>query len=264
MIEDVSRDVFSTYWESLREMRDEFIKKIVLSSYPLNNNFVALAILNDVGLLAYYKNGDLSWNFLPAVDILFFDATYYKGQFYAVGDDGTLVVCDINGESSTVSDNISPRAKDFECHKVYLVNSEDKELLMVVRHLNDNFDGIYETLRFDVFKMNWSEPSWERVENLGDRLLFIGGNSSVALSGYDVRSCLQNLRYLSPCDDYGQCLGNCIYFTDDLCQCHCTAYEFSCYNVGDRGIFKLWDESIIPLPCREEGSYAPWIALSPC
>jgi hypothetical protein len=64
----------------------------------------------------------------------------------------------------------------------------------------------FKTMGFYVFKMNWSGSQgkycWDRIENLGDRLLLIGENSSLSLSAAsDVRQCY---------DDYGHSLENCI------------------------------------------------------
>jgi hypothetical protein len=257
------------YYNSLRAMRDIFIRKIVISSDPLNDNFVAMAILRYNDELAYYKNGDLSWTFFPDVGYIE-DIVYYKEQFYALKEGGVIAVCNVNCELPSVSVNFRPPRPPIYCLVNRLVNSGDDELLMVARHCNTEVEmgHGFGTLRFDVFRMNWSGPSWDRVENLGDRLLFIGGNSSVSLSGSDFQGCLRNPCYLSPCGDYGQCLKNCIYFTDDIYCFNCNPDAFA-YGVfgkkGDRGIFKLWDETFVSLPYREleRGSWELWFTPSP-
>lgn len=95
------------------------------------------------------------------------------------------MVCNVNGESvSIITLNIRLLRKLDEYMSM---NSGDDELLLVVCRLNPQF----ETMRFDVFKMNRSRLSWDRVENLGNRLLFIGRTSSFSLSGSGVRRCLQ-------------------------------------------------------------------------
>jgi len=95
-IRDVSGE---NYRHSLREMRDLFIMKIVLSLGPVNNdNFVAVSILKKTSELAYYRNGDQSWTFVLDVGLNCCDVIYYKGQFYAVDPNGAIVVCDVNVE----------------------------------------------------------------------------------------------------------------------------------------------------------------------
>ncbi|KAL6208522.1 hypothetical protein ACLB2K_019471 [Fragaria x ananassa] len=93
-----------------------------------------------------------------------------------------------------------PRLDDADMR--YLVNS-GADLLLVSRYLdvdhnivNDDANVNCRTVGFDVFRMNWMGPRWEKVENLGDRMLFIGENSSFSLSA----------------SDFSGCVGNCIYF----------------------------------------------------
>jgi hypothetical protein len=242
------------YRRSLREMRDTFIKKVVLSSAPLNNNFIALAILNYYHLLAYCKNGDRSWSFIHGANFFCEDVIYYNDLFYAVDKNGAIAVCDVNGASPRVSVIRPPLQLDGDMQ--YLVNSGDDELLLVTRYVDLQYDDIdpyapivfYKTMRFEVFKMNWSEPLWERVTSLGDRMLFIGESTSMSFLASNFRGCL----------------GNCIYFTDD-----CEFYDGS-FGDYDLGIFKLWDGSIEPLPCYprnpdSQTHWPPiWVTPNPC
>lgn len=110
---------------------------------------------------------------------------------------------------------------------------------------------IYKTARFEVFKLDLNGPRWERVTSLGDMMLFIGENSSLALSASGLSGCM----------------GDCIYYTDD--------YSANNYDghIGehDLGIFKLSDGSIEPLPCYPRNSYSRlqwppplWISPNPC
>jgi hypothetical protein len=252
------RDSFgNNYSRNLTEMRDSFIKKLVLSSSPTrDNDFIALAILNQTGDLAFCKNGDQAWTFIHEARFFSEDVIYYKNQFYAVDKHGKIAVCEVRGEDS-------PRVSIIEMPPLiggdiyYLVNSED-ELLLVTRYLDLQFDdadpyilnGFYKTVRFEVFRMNWSGLRWERVENLGDRILFVGDNSSFSLSASDFRGCS----------------GNCIYYTDDYCE-----FNYDCgFRDYDLGIFKLWDGSIEPLPCYHPNSLSQlrwppiWVTPNPC
>ncbi|XP_059462072.1 F-box protein SKIP23-like [Corylus avellana] len=251
------------YRLSLRQMRDLFIKKIVLSSGPANNdNMVnALAILGKSNDLACYKNGDQSWTFLDNFCLSWCDGIYYKEQFYVVSRDGTIAVCDVNCEMPIAS-LIYAFHLFSVISKMHLVISGDDELLLILR--NFSIDGkrpdnkLYlKTTGFDVYRMNWGrQPYWDRVVNLGRRLLFIGEYSSVSLSAYDVRGCVRNPSFSSPY--YGQCLGNCIYFTDD----RFVYYGDGTVYVLDRGIYQLRNEKIIAFPGRARDPHSIWFIPS--
>ena len=245
-------------------MRDSFIKKIVLPSGPVNNdNFVAMAILSktDGSNLAYCKNDDQSRTFIADVRRSYCDLTYYNKQFYAVDEKEAIVVCDVNGTSPSVS-VVEPPTQDIFAI-LYLINLGDDELLLVARYLGPEFE-YYEvdeppeiyfmTDGFNVFRMNWSGPQWEKVESLGDWMLFVGKNSEVSLIASDVRRCLRNPKYLNPGSFHGGFLEDCIYYSDD--------YRESDYDGAygsDTGIYRLWDEKTFSLPCCAGTPYSLWV-----
>jgi hypothetical protein len=151
---------------------------------------------------------------------------------------GEYYVLNVNGKFSTVSEVIIlvPGAVEVTsfsdyCHSVYLVNSGD-ELLLVVRLLDHQFpregNASIRTVYFDVYRFSLIRlrtGHWDKVKDLGDRLLFVGENScvSLSLSAADVRGCLENPRY-------DGCLKNCIYFMDDSrVRCH-----VRCHDIGVR------------------------------
>ncbi|KAL5557787.1 hypothetical protein UlMin_033998 [Ulmus minor] len=213
------------YPRSLRQIRDSFIKKLVFSSTPSkSNNFVALAILNQTGDLAFCKNGDQSWSFIDGVQSYSEDVVYYQNSFYAVNKYGAVAVCDVRGSIPVVSIIETPRQIGADMQ--YLVNSGN-DLLLVSRYLDLDFENSeehYRTVGFEVFRLDWSRPRWEKVKNLGARMLFIGQNLSLSVSA----------------SDFPGCIGNCIYFTDDYSEFN---YE-NVFGEYDSGIFRLWDESI--------------------
>ncbi|RYR48717.1 hypothetical protein Ahy_A07g034782 isoform B [Arachis hypogaea] len=115
-------------------------------------------------------------------------------------------------------------------------------MMLVSRILEQEFDDaggesnlVYRTVGFEIFEMNWCAFKWQKVESLGDRALFIGGNSSLSLVAASVG-----------------CLGDCIYFTDDYSDFN---YDDAC-GKHDLGIFRLWDQGIEPLPCYPRNSYS--------
>ncbi|KAL4298225.1 hypothetical protein GQ457_12G030540 [Hibiscus cannabinus] len=227
------------YTRNLRQMRDSFIKKIVLSDNPSKElRFVAVAILNQTGELAYCRNGEDSWRFIPGAQSYSEDVIYCKGLFYAVDKQGGIVICDVNHDSPRVSfvRMWTQVGGDLQ----YLINSGD-ELLLVTRHLDLEFSFeadqsylVYRTKRFDVARLVWSEPHWERVKSLHDKMVFIGENSSLSLSARN----------------FTGCRGDCIYFTDDYSESN---YD-GAFGEHDIGIYKLWDGSFEPLPCYPRNS----------
>ncbi|GMY11890.1 F-box protein SKIP23-like [Fagus crenata] len=216
-----------TYRHSAKHMRDCFIRKVVLSSSPTKDkSFIALAILHNPHELAFCKNGDPGWTFIHNATCFNEDVIYHNELFYAVNTQGVIAVYDLHGENSPKVSIIETR-KQFGGDMQYLVISGD-ELLLVKRYFNLilNHEPHYKTVWFEVFRMNRSErPEWERVRSLGDRMLFVGGISSLSLSSSDFRGCS----------------GNCIYYGGG-------------FQYHDLGIFKLWDGSIEPLPSYHPSS----------
>ncbi|KAE8057321.1 hypothetical protein FH972_014022 [Carpinus fangiana] len=292
----------AVYQLSYQEMRDFFIRKILFVQVN-KDNFVAVAIINKTGELAYCKKGDKRWAFMDRQGRSWTDVAYYNGKFYAVNLDGSRVgeyeVLNVNGRFSTVSVVIIlvPGARELiSCynyfHSVYLVNSAD-ELLLVVRVIDHHQfqqdsegNALIRTVCFGIYRFNLIRlrtGRWDKVNDLGDRLLFVGENSCVSssLSAVDVRGCLKNPRY-------NGCLKNCIYFMDDSRRSGnrnrgfrgkpyydgrlpIRSYFISdsrvvhCHDADkDRGIFKLTDGLIIPSPCRMlNPSRALWITPTP-
>lgn len=239
-------------------MRDSFLKKVVLSSSPLEaSGFTALAILSQTGDLAYCRDGDQSWTFIDGARSFSEDVISVNGLFYAVDSKGVVAVCDVEGPSAPRVAIIPTPRLDDAADMRYLVNL-GADLLLVSRYLEierwDNTNVNYRTTGFVVFRMNWAGARWEKVENLGERMVFIGENSSFSLSA----------------SDFPGSVGNCIYFTDD--------YSESNYESGlggyDSGIFRIWDGTIQELPPYPRnsnyevhwppGSLPLWVIPNPC
>ncbi|XP_050212371.1 F-box protein SKIP23-like [Mercurialis annua] len=242
---------------SLRQMRDWFIQKVVLSSSPLkDDNFVAVAILNQTGDLAYCRNGDKSWSLIENARTYSEDVIYYNGMFYAVNKTGQIAVCDVSGESPRVSIIETPRQIGGDMQ--YLVSSGD-ELLLVTRFLDVEYEFdhpdmephlFYRTTRFDVLRLDLNGPRWLSMRSLGDKALFIGENSSLSLSA----------------SDFPGCMANCIYYTNDYSDTNADGHV----GEHDFGIFKLRDDSTEPLPCYPRNSNSPsqwssalWVSPNP-
>ncbi|GFZ10462.1 hypothetical protein Acr_21g0010610 [Actinidia rufa] len=78
-----------TYTLNLKQMRDFFIKKVILSSSPSSDdNYIAFVILNQTGDLAFCKNGDQSWKFIEDAKSYCEDVIYL--QWIVLCQDGSI------------------------------------------------------------------------------------------------------------------------------------------------------------------------------
>ncbi|XP_060199887.1 F-box protein SKIP23-like [Lycium barbarum] len=244
------------YTRSLKEMRDSFIRKVVISNSPSRDpNFIAMVILNETGELAYCKNGENSWRFIDDARFYAEDVIYFDGLFYAVHKSGEIAVCDLSGGSPSVSFIETPRQIGSDMQ--YLVKTND-ELLLVTRFLELDIDAayhqldvVYKTVEFRVFRLDLDGPKWEIMNSLGDNMLFLGENSSLALLA----------------SDFPGCEGNRIYFTDDYCEAN---YDGVNGN-HDLGYYNLEDGSIEALSCYPRNSHSMlrwpppiWFTPNPC
>ncbi|MED6160416.1 hypothetical protein PIB30_051390 [Stylosanthes scabra] len=232
---------------NLRQMCNSFVRKIVLSSSPSRNNeFSAFAIVGERNL-AFCRSRDDSWIFVSEEEELhcWEDAVHHHGSnsFYAISKGGTVAVCRVDDDCFpprvSIVQTVAPVRFSGDIH--YVVFSGEN-MMLVSRILEQEFDDaggesnlVYRTVGFEIFEMNWFALKWEKVESLGDRALFIGGNSSLSLFA----GCVG-------------CLGDCIYFTDDYSDFN---YDDAC-GKHDLGIFRLWDQGIEPLPCYPRNSYS--------
>ncbi|GAV56692.1 DUF295 domain-containing protein, partial [Cephalotus follicularis] len=220
------------------QMRDRFIKKVVLSSSPSEGtDFVAIAILNNSGGLAYCRNGDTGWTIIQDAHSYYEDVISYKGVFYAVDKFGEIAVCNVRGGHVGVSFIETPSQIGGDMQ--YLVELGG-EFLLVTRfiHLEPDIEPnhlVFRTKRFEVFRLDRTERKWERLTNLGEQMLFLGRNSSLSLSAAD----------------FPGCVGNCIYYTDNNLETHYNGV----FGEHDVGLFNLSDGSIEPLSCFVQNSY---------
>lgn len=245
------------YTCGLKDMRDSFVTKVVLSNSPSNGSkFLALAIINRTGDLAYWKDGLNSWCLIEGARSFCEDVIHFNGLFYAVDKNGSIAVCDVGGDSPRVEFIRTPRVSDGDMQYLVIANGE---LLLVTRYLELASElgqlqtgiGTYETHEFRVFKLDLSGSKWERVMSLGDTMLFLGENSSLALVASDFR----------------ECKGNRIYFTDDFSELDYSGFPGN----HDLGIFNLEDGTIEQLPCYPRTSHSHlqwpppiWITPNPC
>ncbi|EYU17546.1 hypothetical protein ABFS82_03G076700 [Erythranthe guttata] len=237
------------YYCSLREMRDSFIKKVILSHNPNTEpDFSAFAILSRHENLAYCKNGHDSWQIVNEARSYSEDAIYFRGAFYAVDKFGSIAICDVVSGDSPIVKFINT-GQQISGDMQYLVDAMG-DLLLVSRYLDFEIDmeryfEVCKTVKFRVFKFDWNSQKWEGIDSLDDKVLFLGGNSSFSVVA----------------SDYKGCKGNRIYFTDD----YSGANYDSIAGDYDVGVYNLADGSIESFPCYPRNSHWPiWITPSLC
>ncbi|KAK1290299.1 hypothetical protein QJS10_CPB18g01512 [Acorus calamus] len=212
------------------------VNKAVLSADPYVSpeDCVVMSIYGHIGKLAFCRLSDKSWTLVSQYPFLrFLDVCYYQGKFYGVDCGGKTVVCHIDDRNNPHVTYLLRRGDPHKTGTRYLVESMG-DLLHVVRILGgftdeeDNFR--YTTKGFEVYKLDSKGTTWERVESLGDRALFIGYNHGISVS--------------SSANDYyhPMCKNNAIYFTDN----HDTdTYHDDGMSPGceDHGVYNLSDGS---------------------
>ena len=201
-----------------------FIEKAVISSNPnrrsSGGDCIVMAIISYMAVLSFCRPGDDKWTNLEGSMAYLSDVVPYKGQFYAITEMGTTIVCDATGDGNVkeiVNGGCGPR-------KRHLVESASGDLLHVARIMDEDTESF--TTDFDLYKLEAVDESkidamrefecnltldgaiapqrefgfrWVKLESLGDQVLFLGHNCSLCLPSQSVPGCKRN----------------CVYFTDD-------------------------------------------------
>ena len=154
------------------------------------------------GKLGCVKYGDKNWTSVDDHNFYYDDITIYKGQPYVVDRLGTVSWID----SSMKLIQFSPPLCALGNQK-HLVESCGE--LYVVDRIFDRgrrFDHDLrryrvcpKTVNFEVYKLDQEWGRWVMVKNLGDRVFFLGKDSSFSVLA----------------TEFSKCKGNCIYFTDE-------------------------------------------------
>ncbi|PHT97050.1 hypothetical protein BC332_34024 [Capsicum chinense] len=205
-----------------------YVDKAVLSSDPHTTDGYILMI-NQGGprTLAYWKPGKKGFISVETRKAAYADVTWHDGQFYGVDVRGNVIVFDFRGGMEpTIGKVFQGVPSESICGmRLYIVHSSG-ELFVITR------DGIetnpetklYGVEEFIVGKVDVDNESYEKVDDLGNRSLFLGFSASLAV------------------EQYG-CKANHIYFTDD-----CTLTFDSSEKGGgkDMGVYNLFDNTIEP------------------
>ncbi|KAM7510893.1 hypothetical protein LguiB_009768 [Lonicera macranthoides] len=244
-------DFFVTDLEHLTLLLD----KVVLSSNPSSEDCVVVAIYGESGRLAFCKCNDDKWTRLdlpaPYASYLFEDIKFYQQKLYAVRSCGELVVIEDIGPNPKVTRIVAPNPSYPLCAPVYLVESSDGDLIMLVRSIRvqhgENCFSIVQTVDFGIYKLDLSSSSWREVESIGEDMYFLGYNSSVSISSRE----------------FPGLKGNCIYYTEGP---ESFGAKIQKHEDSDIGVFKLDEEIFDELPgfkCESKVIWPPTLWLTP-
>ncbi|KAF5932283.1 hypothetical protein HYC85_028454 [Camellia sinensis] len=221
----------------------DFVFKAVLSASPsLTPNYVLMVIHGAAKHLGFWRpGGENSWTVIETRDFLYEDVIYYKGQFYALSNQGSIFVWDVGGPNPTVARRVGGIKSELLWYmQPYLVES-GAELLVVARyviHPGDDTDPTYETTSFKVYEVDLSkEARWQEINNLGGRALFLGHSASISVDAS---------RFFPAIKPNG------IYYTDDYMDMYTYQVDNNPGGGKDMGVYNLEDGSKEPLNYKGE------------
>ncbi|XP_056688835.1 uncharacterized protein [Spinacia oleracea] len=164
--------------------------------------------------LAFWRPGEDKWT-RPVVDFKIswvLDTCFFNGQFYAIDHLGKVMAFEsdiIKSQPRIVIDLIDKGVLFKQTYgKFYLIEVESKLLVLHRHHLlleddeinPEKSNEVYWTICFEVIELNLDNGSVKSVEDIGNRAIFIGLNSTFSVE--------------ASTDKHG-CKPNCIYFIDD-------------------------------------------------
>ncbi|XP_058089190.1 F-box protein At2g17036-like [Magnolia sinica] len=259
-----------------------FIHKAIISSDPASSpDFIVMAVYSETHKLAFLKKGDENWRHVDTSSssgVYILDLIYHKGKFYAVSQDGRVLLCHLEGMNPRTTEIAPSPIKDVFFQSRYIVESLSGELLQVCRSVihrdgiifindkdlpsdDDNFqsddddlpsdDDVearrlnneyypHETDSFKVFKLE--ETSEEAPQQRWVELTSLGEDTLFFLG--------QNASLSLSLRDFPsfQGKGNRIYFSDDYYEDYFRFPEDKCPDVNctDFVVGSLEDGSIKP------------------
>ncbi|KAF6165519.1 hypothetical protein GIB67_015842 [Kingdonia uniflora] len=160
--------------------------KVVMSADPFSSSntesYSVMLIYGNDRKMAYFRAGDAKWTEVKGAFYIH-DVLYYKNKFYSIDCIGLVCVYDNIGKKHFVCQThaIVPLNIKIVSRKYYLVESLG-ELLLVRRSVRA---GPCLTCGFEVFKHDPTTSNWVKVESLSNKMLFLGDNSSFAISTLD-------------------------------------------------------------------------------
>ncbi|XP_074289466.1 F-box protein At2g05970-like [Silene latifolia] len=197
-----------------------FANRLIVLKVPQNDDykFVVLVIHEYYQSLAFARQGDQSWTpIFVKSRVKMVDIVGMEDKVFALYENGSIVFWNVKKFNAhklikPKRAAYSPRDRIFVefnrgSNQIYLVRS-GSDLLVVLRYIEEvgnaddtdyDYDIVYRTIGFEVYKLNRKAKIWEEIEDLGEVALVVGGNSSMCIFVAHAKG-LQR---------------NCIYFSDD-------------------------------------------------
>ncbi|RWR89476.1 F-box protein SKIP23-like protein [Cinnamomum micranthum f. kanehirae] len=241
---------------------DPDLAVVKIRAAAMSDDAKVLVVIYDLNSLAFCRIGEKGWTQVSPT-IVFHDAIYHKGQFYAVTIEGSVGILRIN-TSPPYLKFITERVMNVEnlrtyYPRTYLVADSASERLLVFRRLSPPLEEVLRhpsnynsriTLGFKVYelllkKTGVYKKNLVQVESLIDRLIFLGQNSSMLLME----------------SQFPGSKGNCIYFTDDFMEVSHFKSPLGCVDLG---VFNMEDNTVQPLLMnRFHPTFSPPIWIMP-
>ncbi|KAK9273461.1 hypothetical protein L1049_018271 [Liquidambar formosana] len=224
----------------------KFVFSSSLATHTMEEDFTVMAIHGSKKKLAFCKPGDENWTRIEGDNDPYVDLMYYEGQFYALDQNGGVIVVCFGGPSpSTKLIKIQEAGSSSRYHLDYnyLVGSCGK-LLLVKRIYNMD-----QTIGFKVFELDTSNRELVEVSQLGDRVLFVGDNFSTSILSLNS----------------SKCRGNCIYFADYYKKFPLVFHDIAAFDLCDTSIEHLrYGRGVLDIGTSFLQGEAVWVTPSPC
>ncbi|RWR89382.1 F-box protein SKIP23 [Cinnamomum micranthum f. kanehirae] len=261
---------------------DPYLEVVKIRTAAMSDDSKVVVVIHDTATLAFCRRGvDKLWtrvirtkvNEVNRRGVVFDDVIYHNGQFYTVTMYGCVGVLRINTANPyveilseevrvTVNPYVEILTKDSKVDsypRTYLVaDSTSDRLFICLRNSlsiqeveRDPYDyDSRRTLGFKVYELGWVENGEYKkkpteVESLGDRVIFLGQNSSMLVMA----------------SQFPGFKGNRIYFTDDFMEASSFKSPLGCVDLG---IFDMEDKTVEPLfSKRFHPTFSPPIWIAP-
>ncbi|XP_059292976.1 putative F-box protein At5g60060 [Lycium ferocissimum] len=151
------------------------------------NHYFSLMAIHSWGQLCYFKSGDEKWTKLKDRSCEIDDIIVYKGDFCAVNRYGETTKFD----SLLNETKVASRLHNTGGKKYRLVESSGQLFLVDMSSWLDTINEI------KLYRLDEQQHEWTIVHTLGDRIFFAGDDCCFSVSA----------------KDFGDCRGNCIYYT---------------------------------------------------
>ncbi|KAJ8626046.1 hypothetical protein MRB53_019353 [Persea americana] len=218
-----------------------FFANMKIRTAAMSDDASVVVVVYDAYHSAFCRIGDEVWTLINPIANNSFqyicDVIYHRGQFYVVNIEGRVGVIRMNAEDPCV-EFLSEEVMTDGYPRTYLV-SDSERLLIFVRNSPSLMDeqipepldyNIRKTLGFKVYELALEENGeWKKdpveVKSLGDRIIFLGQNSSILFMAGQISGFK----------------GNRIYFTDDFME---ACFYKSPIGYLDLGVFNMEDKTI--------------------